>query len=198
MGGAGRRPHSSALVNLDDFAALAHARRTSMAVQADVGVSRAVIEALCDVAQYAPSHKRTWPWRFAVAEGAGRAKLGDTIADAMALHGDTPEKVAQRRTKYLRTPSVLIVGSVAGDSELRTAENRDAVAAGIQNILLASTAHGLASYWSSCPKGTNDVAAALCGFEAGTAIVAIIYLGWAAGAPAAAPLRPTAELHVIE
>ncbi len=186
-------------MNLDEFAALAHARRTSMAVQADVGVPRATIEALCNVAQYAPNHKHTWPWCFAVADGDGRARLGDVVADAMEAHGDAPELVAKRRTKYLRTPAVLIVGSAAGDSELRTAENRDAVAAGVQNILLAATAHGLASFWSSCPKGANDVTAALSGFKAGTTIVAMIYLGWAAGPPAMPPRpRPTAQLNIIE
>ena len=39
---------------------------------------------------------------------------------------------------------------------LRTAENRDAVAAGVQNILLGATALGLASYWGSCPKGASS------------------------------------------
>ena len=184
-------------MNLDDFAALAHARRTSMVVQRDAPVSRDTVRALCELAQYAPNHKRTWPWRFALADGDGRSRLGNVVADAMQLHGDTPEKVAKTRTKYLRTPAILIVGSAAGDSELRTAENRDAAAAGVQNILLAATAHGLASYWSSCPKGANDVTAALCGFDAGTTIVSMIYLGWAVE-PMSAPPRPPAQLNIIE
>ena len=66
-----------------------------------------------------------------------------------------------------------------------------------QKILLAASAQGLASYWSSCPKGTNEATAALCGFDAGTTIVAIIYLGWANGA-ATAPPRPDVTLTIIE
>ncbi len=182
---------------MHDFVALAHSRRTSMRVHADRPVPHEVTLALCELAQQAPSHKRTWPWRFAVAEGPGRSRLGNVIADAMEAGGDAPEKVAKTRTKYLRTPAILIVGSAAGDSELRTAENRDAVAAGVQNILLGATARGLASYWSSCPKGANDATAALCDFEADTTIVAIIYLGWAAD-PAPAPVRPAAQLKIIE
>ena len=184
-------------MNLDDFADLAYTRRTTMAVQADVAVSRDTVLVLCDLAQYAPNHKRTWPWRFALADGDARARLGNVVADAMAAHGDAPEKVAQRRSKYLRTPTVLIVGSAAGDSEMRTAENRDAVAAGVENILLAATAHGLASFWSSCPKGANDATAQLCGFDAGTTIVALIYLGWAT-TPAPTPPRPAVQLNIIE
>ena len=77
------------------------------------------------------------------------------------------------------------------------AENRDAVAAGVQNILLAGTAHGLATYWGSCPKGANDPLVEWCGFEAGSHVAAIIYLGWASES-VAAPERPPVELRVLD
>lgn len=182
----------------DDFAALARSRRTSMQVDRDRPVPRELVAELCELAQWAPNHKRTWPWRFALCDGDGRARLGEVIADAMEAHGDPPEKVAKARTKYLRTPATLVVAAAPGDSPLRTAENRDAVAAGVQNLLLAATAHGLASYWGSCPKGANDPVAQLCGFgEEGTYVVAIIYLGWATE-PVAVPERPAVDLHIVD
>ncbi len=186
-------------MTLDDggFAELARSRRTSMLVDKERAVPRATVEQLCELAQWAPNHKRTWPWRFAVAEGDGRARLGNTIADAMELHGDPPDKITKARTKYLRAPSVLAVGSAAGDSDTRTDENRDAVAAGVQNILLAATSIGLASFWGSCPRGVNDAVAELCGFEPGTHVVALIYLGWAAET-AVAPERPPVTLHLVD
>ncbi len=180
-----------------ELAALMRDRRTSMLVDRDRPVPRDLVEELCELAQWAPNHKRTWPWRFAVVDGAGRARLGEVIADAMQAHGDPPEKVDKARTKYLRTPASLVVGAAAGDSPLRTAENRDASAAGVQNILLAATAHGLATYWGSCPKGANDPVAELCDFEPGTHITAIIYLGWAADT-VARPERPPVDLHVVD
>lgn len=167
-----------------------------MLVDRERPVPRSLVEKLCEQATWAPNHKRTWPWRFAVAEGEGRARLGETIAEAMEHRGDPPEKVAKARTKYLRTPTTLVVGSAPGDSPDRTAENRDAVAAGVQNLLLAATAHGLASYWGSCPKGANDPVAELCGFEPGTHVAAIIYLGWATE-HVAAPERPPVHVHEI-
>lgn len=178
------------------FAELARSRRTSMVVDKELTVPKAVVEQLCELAQWAPNHKRTWPWRFAVAEGDGRARLGNAIADAMELRGDPPEKIAKARTKYLRTPSVLVVGSAAGDSASRSEENRDAVAAGVQNILLAATSIGLASFWGSCPKGTNDDVAALAGFEPGTFVTALIYLGWATET-VPAPDRPPVTVNAI-
>jgi nitroreductase len=181
----------------DDLHHLIRSRRTSMLVDPDREVPVDLIERLCELAQWAPNHKRTWPWRFAVAVGEGRARLGELIADAMELHGDPPEKVTKARGKYLRTPATLIVGSAPGDSPDRTAENRDAVAAGIQNLLLAATAEGLATYWGSCPKGANDVVVELCGFEAGTHISALMYLGWATTSPAA-PERPPMALTIVD
>ncbi|MEN9824056.1 MAG: hypothetical protein RLZ04_2482, partial [Actinomycetota bacterium] len=109
---------------------------------------------------------------------------------------DPPEKVDKARGKYLRTPATLVVASAAGDSDLRTAENRDAVAAGIQNFLLAATAHGLATYWGSCPKGANEAVVELCGFEPESTIVAIIYLGWPVD-EMTVPERPSVALRRI-
>jgi nitroreductase len=179
-----------------ELAELIRQRRTSMLVDKQRPVPRDVVCQLCELAQWAPNHKRTWPWRFAIAEGDGRARLGAVIAGAMEIHGDPPEKVDKTRTKYLRTPTMLVVGSAPGETAQQTAENRDAVAAGIENILLAATAHGLASYWSSCPKGTNDVVVELCGFEPGSHITGLIYLGFAS-TTVEAPARPAPDVHVI-
>jgi len=167
-----------------------------MLVDKDRPVPQEMLRDLCELAVWAPNHKRTWPWRFAIADGDARARLGEVIADAMQRHGDPPEKVEKARTKYLRTPVTVVVGSAPGDSHLRTAENRDAVAAGIQIMLLAATEQGLASYWGSCPKGANDVVAELCGFEPGTHISALIYMGWAT-TTVESPGRPAPEVHVI-
>ena len=183
-------------VQSTDLADLVRRRRTSMLVDKQRPVPHELIDELCELAQWAPNHKRTWPWRFAIAGGEARARLGNAIADAMQAHGDPPEKVDKTRTKYTRTPVTLVVGSSPGDSHLRTAENRDAVAAGIQILLLAATAHGLASYWGSCPKGANDVVSDLCCFEAGTHISALIYLGWASSM-VEPPGRPAPHVHVI-
>ena len=178
-----------------EFAALVRSRRTNMKVDQQHEVPREVVEHLCELAQWAPNHKRTWPWRFCMVTD-GRATFGERIADVMAAKGDPEEKVSKTRTKFLRTPCLLVVGSDPGDSALRTVENRDAAAAGVQNILLGATAAGLASYWASCPKGADAVVAEMCGFDAGTAIVAIIYLGWPVD-DVPVPERPPVALHTF-
>lgn len=181
------------LPGFDELAALVRARRTHMVVDRERPVPDDLLDRLCELVGWAPCHKRTWPWQLAVLTGEARARLGEAAADAMAARGDDPAKVAKTRTKYLRTPAVVVVGAAEGDTPLRTAENRDAVSAGVQNLLLGATAAGLASYWSSCPKGAHEPVSEVCGFDPGTTIVAIVYLGWPTTA-VAAPERP--PVHV--
>ena len=171
-------------------------RRTALFVD-DRPVPSQLVEQLCELAQWAPNHKRTWPWQFALVEGSARGRLGIVISDVMAANGDPVEKVIKTRGKYLRTPVTLVVGSAPGDSVLRVIENRDSVAAGIQNLLLGATALGLASFWSSCAKGADAVVASFCNFEPGTQIVGLIYLGWPTST-VAPPDRPPLDLHLIQ
>jgi nitroreductase len=165
------------------------ARRTNMFVERDRPVPDDVIVELCELATWAPNHKRTWPWRFASVTGAGRSRLGRVVSNVMAAHGDDPNKVSKALTKYERTPNILIIGSIPGDSDERTTENRDAVAAACQNLMLAATARGIATYWGSCPKGSHDAVAEFAGFESGTHIAGIFYVGYQAETMEA-PERP--------
>ncbi|MEK7295835.1 MAG: nitroreductase, partial [Actinomycetota bacterium] len=185
------------MMSFEEFSTLVAARRTNMFVDHEREVPRELLDQLCTLATWAPNHKKTWPWCFAQVTGVSRAKLGDVAADAMLRFGDSPEKVLKTRTKYLRTPAILVVGSHSGDTSLRSAENRDSTAAGIQNILLGATAAGLASYWSSCPKGANDDITAFCGFDHGTFIASLIYIGWPSHG-VEAPVRPPAEIHYFD
>jgi nitroreductase len=185
-------------VKLDEFDALVRTRRTSMVVDAERPVPSELIEQLCTLALWAPNHKLTFPWRFAVCTGDGRSQLGEALyADQVAAgaRADHP-KTLKTKTKYTRTPAVLVVGSAADYSEDLHAENRDAVAAGIQNILLGATAAGLASFWGSAAVIDGAATLGLCGFESDTRLIGLIYLGYASG-EVATPPRPALALNRV-
>jgi len=175
--------------------AVIRSRRTSMGTDSRE-VDPSIVVELCELASWAPCHKRTWPWQFALLTGPARERFGGAIADAMEGVGDEPARAAKARTKYLRTPAILVVASEQGDTQLRSAENRDATAAAIQNILLGATARDLASFWSSCPRGCNDTVVEFCGFSENATIVGIVYLGHATN-PTDAPPRPAPSLSMI-
>ncbi len=114
-------------MTFDDFRTLVIARRTQLMMDLEREVDMDLINKLCDVAAWAPNHQLTWPWLFGVFTGDARGALGDATAEAMQRHGDTEMKVTKTRTKYLRAPVIVVVGTLQGESELQTEENRDAV-----------------------------------------------------------------------
>lgn len=182
----------------DEFSDLVRSRRTSMIVDQTRDVPVELIAELCGLATWAPNHKKTWPWRFALFTGDGRARLGDAMAEEMERGGFGDDaKRAKTRAKYLRTPATLVVGCAPHDNEMLHAENRDAVAAGIQNLLLGATALGLASFWSTPALTQPPSVLELCDFDPGDRIVGIIYLGWSAQ-DCPAPERPALRInHVV-
>ncbi len=93
-------------------------------------------------------------------------------------------RVSKARSKYLRAPVMVVVASRTGEDEIATIENRDAVSAAIQTLLLAATEVGLASLWSTGAAAQSMEVAEFCGFDSTDTIIGLVYLGW-----------PTAELE---
>lgn len=188
------RAHDESTIRALD--SLIRSRRTNMFVE-DRDVDPTTVQELCELASWAPCHKRTWPWEFTLLIGPARERFGHAVAEALQLAGDEMERVEKARIKYLRTPALLVVASSPGDTHTRTTENRDATAAAVQNLLLSATARGLASFWSSCPRGCNDTVVDFCGFEPGASVVGIVYLGHASRT-VEPPQRPVPRMMVLE
>jgi nitroreductase len=183
----------------DDIADLIRSRRTHLLVERDRPVPRELVDELCELATWAPNHKKTFPWRFAAFAGDARARLGAAfVADLIAAGIGDEGKRAKTLVKYLRTPTVLVVGSAAHEHPTFHDENRDAVAAGIENLLLGATAAGLASFWSTPPVADGPATLDLCGFDRDTRLVGVVYLGWQAGTVEPSPRPPVDVRHVID
>ena len=178
----------------EELSSVIRSRRSSLLIDRDRDVPRELVAELLELVTWAPNHKRTWPWRLAVISGDTRRVLGERIADVMAAQGDDAPKVEKTRTKYLRSPIVVAAGAASGDSPERTAENRYAVAAGIQNFLLGAHAHGLAALWGSPMRGANAAINDVCGFANDTEILGLIYLGWPTG-NVEVPERPAPSVN---
>jgi nitroreductase len=160
------------------------ARRTNLRIDRDRAVDQATITELIELATWAPNHHLTEPWRFAVLTDTARSTLGETVAQHMIDHGQTePGRLEKARSKFLRAPVILMVASdsdTAASPEVR-AEDRDAVAAAVQNILLGASAAGLNSYWGSGAVCEAPKVKSLCGFTESAIIIAAIYLGHSIG-----------------
>jgi nitroreductase len=183
---------------MDDDAArvveeVIRARRTSLLVHADQPVDPGLVQRVIGSAVWAPNHKRSWPWRFTVLTGESRRRMGEAFSAVGAELGMDPIKVAKQRTKYLRSPVVLLVWVTGEQTEVRRREDRDATAAAVQNLLLAATANGLASYWATISDAFYPAARELAGLDDSHDLVALVYLGHPTGAVAVPP-RPVPEV----
>jgi nitroreductase len=168
----------------EQSAALIRSRRTNLRMDRERPVDRALVAQLCELATWAPNHRMTQPWRFGVVSGDVRAQLGNYVAAHLIAHGATDEaKLDKARSKFLRAPTILLVGSASAadaPAEVRV-EDRDAASAGIQNVLLGATAAGLCSYWGSGAVCDVDAVKALCGLAPKDQLLGAIYLGWPIG-----------------
>jgi nitroreductase len=183
----------------DTFADLVRSRRTNMRVDNERTVPTETIDRLCELARWAPNHKYTWPFRVASLTGDARLRLGEAFADDMEERnfGDDVKR-EKTRTKYGRTPNILAVASAPHDNSTLDQENRYAVAAATQMLLLGATAEGIATYWSTPPLDDSPRALALCKFEPHDRFVGVIYVGYPETA-LPTPERPTIEVnHITE
>ena len=182
----------------DEVSTLIRIRRTNLRIDPDLAVGKELLAELCELGTWAPNHKLTEPWRFAVLTGGARSTLGELTAAGLRRAGIEDEaRLQKQRTKYLRAPVVLVVACSTTSTGVRAVEDRDATAVAVQNILLAATAAGLASYWGTGAAVSSPGVADLCGFDDSDAIVAIIYLGWPK-AEAPLPTRSPARITWAE
>ncbi len=107
------------------------------------------VEALLEAAVSAPNHHLTAPWRFVVLAGDARRELGEAHARAVArAKPDLPaEGLAKEAGRLERAPVVIAAVVLGSDDPVQAREDRDAVAAAIENLLLAAHGSGLGAMW---------------------------------------------------
>ena len=159
-------------------------RRTAGKIRADVP-PRALIEELLEAATWAPNHRLNEPWRFFVLAGDVRERFGELMAaDACAdLDDPTGEKARDVRQSQLkkatRSPVIIAVAcDPPGSSKIDPVEDVCAVACGVQNLMLAAHARGLATKWSSGKACHSPAIKAFFDLTPDHQILGYIYLGY--------------------
>ncbi len=157
-------------------------------------IPRAMVEQVIAAATWAPNHHRTAPWRFVVIAGDARNALADVMVSSLRerLAGQTAERASaqleKEREKPLRAP-VLIAVAVVPSREERVVgiEENSAVAAGVQNMLLAAEALGLGAIWRTGDPAYDPAVKRFLGFPDDADLLAFVYLGYPE--PTATPER---------
>jgi nitroreductase len=179
----------------DEVLAAIRDRRSVSRVSPDP-VPRDVVAELLDAATCAPNHHLTGPWRFIVLAGAARGEVGAAHALAVARQRPdaTPDALGKEAARLERAPVVIACVVSPGADPVQAREDRDAVAAAVQNLLLAAHARGLGAMWRTGAMVDEPEVADALGLGEREAVVGFVYLGDPAGPPAprAAP-RPPAD-----
>lgn len=150
---------------------------------------RAQLETLLRAAARAPDHGRLAPWRFAVLQGESRRILGDAMAEVARARA--PEVGAEvldgERRKALRAPVIVAVAAAARPHpKIPEVEQVAAVAAGIENLILAAGQLGFGTMWKTGAAAYSPIVKRALGFDEADQILGFVYLGTAAGL---APVR---------
>lgn len=172
--------------------------RRSVGVVEPGPVPQELIEVLLAAAVRAPNHKLTQPWRFIVLEGDARRALGTAHAAAVGRLGGEPPS-DRDAAKLERAPVVIVCASESDrDDPVQALEDRDAVAAAVQNLLLAAEAIGLAAIWRTGTMPFEPEVKEHLGLAGSAEIVAFVYLGWPRAGLRLEPRAPRPLEGVVE
>jgi len=140
-----------------------------------------VVMQLLENANWAPTHKKTEPWRFTVFTGEGLKKLAEFQA---ALYKKTRgEKFKQPvYEKLLATPllcsHIISIGMKRSmDNSLPEMEEIAAVACAVQNLYLSTAAYGLGGYWTTGGITFDEEAKEFFGLGKEDKLLGFFYLG---------------------
>jgi nitroreductase len=130
-------------------------------------LSREELEALFELARWAPNHHLTNPWRFRVLGPETRRRLME-LAEA---------REAGSASKLRRAPTLVVVSVRQGADERQNREDLLATAVAAYLVLLGAHANGLASYWRTVPLLDLPEGRAILRIPAEETPVGLLYLG---------------------
>ena len=182
---------------MDVFEAI-HNRHSIKKVKQDA-VPRELIEKILDAAVQAPNHYKVRPWRFVVLTGEARHRLGDVMSSSLRdRHPEFPREAFDKaHDTPLQAPVVIAVGvDKPSEAKVSQIENIAAVAAAVENLLLAAHALGLGAKWRTGEWAEDVKVKEFLGFEADQHIIGFIYVGYPEFV-AELPPRPSFEDRVV-
>jgi nitroreductase len=145
-------------------------------------IERELLAEIIENANWAPTHKRTEPWRFRVFHSAeSRRRLSAYLSDFYQKNTRpedfSEEKMIAAGANPLRAGAVVaIVLHPNPEANLPEFEEIASVAMAVQNMWLSCAAAGLGSYWST-PRASLE-AAEFLELEPGERCLGFFYISW--------------------
>jgi nitroreductase len=141
------------------------------------------VDRLLALADWAPTHGRTEPWRFLVYGGESLKQFGEAHANLYWEHTAEDKRQEATKDKLLHNvdkASHLVVAVMKRGENIKIPQLEEvaSASASIQNVLLGATALGVSSFWSS--GGMTHTHALKDHLQLGheDIIMGLIYLGY--------------------
>lgn len=145
-------------------------------------IKRETIEAILELATWAPTHKLTQPWSFKVFHGTSKTRFFEKQAEIYKEITPADKINKQKLNKYTEKGELVshVIAIIAKhDTENRIPEIEEVVATAcaLQNIYLSLNAFGVAGYLSTGNICYSTQMANFLGLEAGDRLLGFFQLG---------------------
>lgn len=181
-------------MNADELIGMIHGRRSPLRLIEPTPIDGEITR-IIEAAAAAPDHGRLQPWRFTIVSGEGRRRLGEAFAKAQLAKNATASasSLDAERAKPMRSPMIIVVSAKLVDkgNNIPAVEQLMAVAAAVQNMMLAAHSLGYATWWKTGAAAYSSEVKLALGLASQEEIVAFLHIGTADGP--APPPRPKCE-----
>lgn len=141
------------------------------------------ISQLLELADHAPTHGRTEPWRFFVYKGDALKKF---CQDHAQLYWDNTAEENRKEQTFenlahagdMASHLVVAVMRRTPETKIPMMEEYAATAAAIQNLLLGAAASGLAAIWNTGGMALKQPMKTYLGLAAEDIVTGLLYLGY--------------------
>lgn len=157
-------------------------------------ISKETIEKLLEAANWAPTHKKTEPWRFKVLMGAKKEALGKFLSNKYQEVDPKPKqiKIQKLQDNPARSGAVIAICMQRDPNEcIPEWEELAATAMAVQNMWLCCTEIGVGCYWSS--PGLIKYMDEFFNLEVGEKCLGFLYMGYTDDEIPEVARRPIAE-----
>lgn len=173
-------------------------QRRSIRKFTDRTPTREELLALVEAATWAPNHRLTQPWRFAVLGPEARAAyglaLGNRKAKKATTEADADRMRAETQESHRTQPCMVVVSMLLNDNPEIREEDYAATMMALQNFSLAAVSMGLGTHIRTGAIMDDPAARAAAGIEDGSRIVAVVTVGEPAERPDAKARRGADEV----
>lgn len=147
------------------------------------------VQQLLELADWAPTHGRTEPWRFIVYTGDGLKTFCQQHADLYQANTDEDKFTTAKYQGIIQNGEktshlILVYMKRQATQKIPLVEEIAATAAAIEHILLGAQALGIASLWSTGGMTHHESMKKMLGLADDDLVMGLLYLGYSDETPA--------------